>query len=87
MAKTQIKRGDEVVIISGSHKGKRGKVLEMIPKQERVLVEGINLVTHYEKKSQQNPEGGLTKREAPMRTCKVMAADRFEARKAKKQTA
>ena len=84
MAKTQIKRGDEVVVISGSHKGKRGKVLEMIPKEERVLIEGINLLTHHEKKSEQNPSGGLTKREAPMRICKVMPVARFEARQTKK---
>jgi large subunit ribosomal protein L24 len=75
-----IKRGVEVVVISGSHKGKRGKVLSLKP-GENVVVEGINLVKKYEKKSQQNPEGGSSEREYPIHYSNVMTAERFDARK------
>src|SRR5690606_11839305 len=60
-----IKREQEVVVISGSHKGKRGKVLS-VKAGESVLVEGVNLITKFERKSQERPEGGSVEREAPI---------------------
>ncbi|HKK19468.1 MAG TPA: 50S ribosomal protein L24 [Opitutales bacterium] len=79
MAKA-IKREQEVVVITGAHKGKRGKVLE-VRAPERILVEGVNLVTKYERKSQENPEGGSVEKEAPIHYSNVMLAEKYDARK------
>ena len=78
----RIKREQEVVVISGSNKGKRGKVLEVSP-GNTVLVEGVNLITKYERKTQENPEGSSIKRESPIHYSNVMLAEKFDA-KAKK---
>jgi large subunit ribosomal protein L24 len=75
----RIKREQEVVVISGSNKGKRGKVLEVNP-GNTVLVEGVNLITKYERKSQENPEGSSIKREAPIHYSNVMLAEKFDAK-------
>lgn len=75
-----IKREQEVVVISGDHKGKRGKVLE-VKAGERVLVEGVNMITKYERKSQENPEGTSVEREAPIHYSNVMAAEKYDARR------
>ena len=79
MAK-RIKRGDEVVVISGSHKGKRGKVLEVQLTQKRVLVEGVNLVKKHQRKTQENPEGSIIEKEASIHCSNVMSAERHDAR-------
>ena len=78
MAKS-IKREQEVVVIAGAHKGKRGKVLS-VKAGESVVVEGVNLITKYIPKSQENPEGGKTQREAPIHYSNVMLAERFDAK-------
>ena len=78
MAKA-IKREQEVVVISGAHKGKRGKVLS-VQAGERVLVEGVNLITKYERKTQENPEGGSVEREAPIHYSNVMLAAKYDAK-------
>lgn len=79
MAKA-IKREQEVVVISGAHKGKRGKVLE-VKAPQKVLVEGVNLVTKYERKTQENPEGGSVEKEAPIHYSNVMLAEKFDAKR------
>ncbi len=79
MAKA-IKREQEVVVISGAHKGKRGKVLEVRAPQ-KVLVEGVNLITKYERKTQENPEGGSVEREAPIHYSNVMLAEKYDAKR------
>ena len=78
MAKS-IKREQEVVVIAGSHKGKRGKVLEVMG-NDRVLVEGVNMITKYERKTQENPEGSSIQREASIHYSNVMLAEKFEAK-------
>ncbi|MEM1222070.1 MAG: 50S ribosomal protein L24 [Verrucomicrobiota bacterium] len=78
MAKA-IKREQEVVVITGAHKGKRGKVLS-VKAGEKVLVEGVNLFTKYERKSQENPEGSSVEREAPIHYSNVMLAEKYDAR-------
>ncbi len=75
-----IKREQEVVVISGAHKGKRGKVLS-VQAGERVLVEGVNLITKFERKSQENPEGSSIEREAPIHYSNVMLAEKYDAKK------
>jgi len=79
MAKA-IKREEEVVVITGAHKGKRGKVLS-VQAGERVLVEGVNLITKYERKTQENPEGGSVEREVPIHYSNVMLAEKYDAKK------
>lgn len=76
----KIKKGDEVVVITGEHFGARGKVLQMIPSKERVLVEGVNMRKRHEKKTQDS-EGGIVERESSIHISNVMLAERWEARK------
>jgi large subunit ribosomal protein L24 len=57
--------GDEVVVIAGKNKGSHGKVLKVIPETDRVVVQGVNIVTKHVKPSRENPQGGIQKREAP----------------------
>lgn len=78
-----IKRGQEVVVISGDHKGKRGKVLE-VKAEQSVLIEGVNLITKYQPKSQENPEGSQVEREVPVHYSNVMPAEAYDARRNKR---
>ncbi|MGZ0656559.1 50S ribosomal protein L24 [Coraliomargarita sp. W4R53] len=80
MATKAIKREQEVVVISGAHKGKRGKVLS-VQGNERVLIEGVNLITKFERKTQENPDGGSSEREASIHYSNVMSAEKFDAKK------
>ena len=82
MAK-RIKRGDEVVVLSGSHKGQRGKVLEIQVSKNRVLVEGVNLVKKHQRKTQDNPEGAIIEKEASIHCSNIMVGARYDARSAK----
>ena len=75
MAKFHIKTGDTVVVIAGSHKGEQGKIVRMIPKQHRAIVEGVNLVTKHIKPSATSPQGGLQKVEAPLHISNLMLLD------------
>ena len=69
--KIHVKTGDKVVIISGKDKGKQGKVLEVSPKEGKIIIEGCNLVTKHVKPRQMGEQGGIVKAEAPMYACKV----------------
>jgi len=71
----RIRKDDLVIVISGDHKGAKGKVLRVIPEKQRVLVEGINLVYRHVRKSQRNPQGGRIRKEAPLHISKVMPLD------------
>ena len=71
MNKMSIKKGDVVVVLSGKDKGKQGKVLEVMPKSGKVIVEKINVVSRHTKPRKQGEEGGILKKEAPMYACKV----------------
>ena len=73
--KLHVKKGDEVLVVAGNDKSLRGRVLMVNPKNERVLVEGINMRTHHEKPSQDNPQGGRLKREASIHISNVMVID------------
>ena len=70
--KNSVKKGEEVVGISGSAKGSRGKVLAVFPKPQRVLVEGVNMITKHEKPSMSNQQGGIVNKEAPIDASNVM---------------
>lgn len=71
----RIRSGDEVVVIAGKHKGRRGKVLRMVPDTDRVVVQGVNVVTKHVKPGRENPQGGIVKHEAPVHISNVMLAD------------
>jgi len=79
-----VKKNDMVVVLSGEDKGKVGRVLAAMPETGRVLVEGVNVITKALRKSQKNPKGGMITKEAPIAVSKVMAQDRYEARKKKR---
>ena len=67
-----IVKGMNVRVISGNHKGKEGKVLYVIPKKDRVIVEGINIIKKHARPTQENPTGGFVEREAPLHISNVM---------------
>jgi len=73
--KFHIKKGDTVVVLSGEDKGQEGKVVEIIRKKEKALVEGINMVSKHQKPDAKNPQGGIIKQEAPIYMCKLMLVD------------
>ena len=70
--KLHVKKGDMVVVLTGKDKGKKGKVIEALPKKAKVLVEGLNTVKRHTKPSQNMPQGGIIVKEALMHSAKVM---------------
>ena len=67
-----VRKGDQVVVLSGEQRGERGKILKVFPKRNRVIVEGINFIKRHTKPSQQYPQGGIIEREAPIHASNVM---------------
>jgi large subunit ribosomal protein L24 len=92
MASAKIKKGDQVIVLSGKDKGRTGEVTQSMPKDGKVVVAGVNVAVRHRKASQANPQGGLERSEAPMHVSKVahVTADgkatrvRFEERDGKK---
>ncbi|MEM1058321.1 MAG: 50S ribosomal protein L24 [Verrucomicrobiota bacterium] len=80
--KFHVKKGDEVLVISGVHKGKSGKVLEMVRKKNRVIVEGVNLIKKAMRKTQDNPTGGIQEREGTLHLSNVKRVERTDAKDA-----
>lgn len=66
MSKLHIKKGDTVIVIAGKSKNKEGKVLRVLTKENKAIVEGLNLVSKSTKPSAANPQGGIVKKEAPI---------------------
>ena len=83
-SKFHIKRNDMVVVISGAHKGKAGKVLELLPAKSRARVEGVAMVKRHEKKSEKNPQGAITEREGSVHVSNLMLRATYDASKRKK---
>ena len=75
MGKLHIKKNDTVVVLAGEDKGKTGKVLKVLVKEERAVVEGINIVSKSTKPSAQNPQGGIVKQEAPIHISNLSLVD------------
>ncbi len=73
--KMHVKKGDEVVVITGKDKGKKGRVLASFPSDSKVLVEGVNLIKKHSRPSQRNPQGGILTQEAPIHVSNVMIVD------------
>ena len=89
----KIKKGDTVVILSGKDKGRTGEVTKVMPKDDKVIVSGINVHARHRKPTQLNPQGGIERKEAPLHISNVAVADpkgggptrvRFEERDGKK---
>jgi large subunit ribosomal protein L24 len=83
MQRFHVKKGDEVVVISGAEKGKRGRVISVLPKKSRVIVEGACMIKKHMRKSQQNPQGSIIEREGSVHISNVMKAEKFDARAGK----
>ncbi len=93
MAAAKIRKGDQVVVLSGKDKGKTGEVTMSMPKDGKVIVSGVNVAVRHRKPTQTNPQGGLERKEAPLHMSKVAVADpksgqptrvRFDTRDGKK---
>lgn len=72
VSKTFLRKGDEVVVLSGKDKGKRGKIQRVLPRKGAVIVEGINLVKKHAKPTKDNPQGGVIDKAMPLSLSKVM---------------
>ena len=83
MKNLAVKKNDMVVLLSGENKGKIGRVLAVFPDEQRLLVEGVNIIHKALRKGQDNPKGGIITKEGPVHISKVMKQERYEARKKK----
>lgn len=71
----KVRKGDEVVVIAGNDKGKRGKVLKVFPTEDRVIVEGVRFIKRHTKPNQKVPQGGIVEREGKIHVSNVMVID------------
>ena len=71
----RVKKGDTVVVIAGKDKGKKGTVTKVFTKTNKVLVEGVNVITKHQKPTAVNPQGGIINKEAPIHISNVMPVD------------
>jgi large subunit ribosomal protein L24 len=69
--KTHVKRGDEVEVIAGNHKGESGRVLQVVPAKNQVIVEGVRMIKKHVRRSQDNPEGAIVEKEGPIHISNV----------------
>jgi large subunit ribosomal protein L24 len=79
--KFHVKRNDEVVVIAGSHKGKTGKVLEILAAKQRVRVEGVGMIKRHLKKSQEHPNGAIVEREGSIHVSNLQLKTKFDSSK------
>ena len=84
MLKFHVKKGDDVVIIAGTEKGKRGKIIEVQRGKQRAIIEGVKMIKRHTRKSQQNPQGAIVEREGTVHISNLMLGSEFDARAAKR---
>jgi large subunit ribosomal protein L24 len=84
MAKFHVKRGDLVVVVAGSEKGKRGKILQMHTKSQRATIEGLKLIKKHVKRSQDQPQGAIVEREGTVHVSNLADAAIYDERRAKR---
>jgi len=82
-----VKKGDEVQVISGNHRGARGKILQVLPKKQQVLIEGVRLIKKSVRKSQDNPNGAIVTREGPIHISNVKVVEAPRPKRTKKEKA
>ena len=75
MSAAKIKKGDKVVVLAGKDKGRTGNVLQVFPKDDKVLVDGVNVHARHRKPSQLNPQGGIDRKPAPLHMSNIAIAD------------
>ena len=80
MAQFHVKKNDTVVVIAGSHKGKRGRIITVQSAKQRIVVEGVNMIKKHMRKSQQYPQGQIVEREGSIHVSNVMLAERYDAK-------
>jgi len=76
--KRHVKKGDEVVVLAGKEKGKRGRIIAVLTKKSRVIVEGVQMIKRHTRKSQQHPQGAIVEREGTIHISNVMKAEHAE---------
>jgi large subunit ribosomal protein L24 len=74
--KFHVKKGDNVEVVSGNFKGSSGKILEVIPRKQQVLIEGVRIIKKHLRKSQDNPQGKIAEREGPIHISNVKLLER-----------
>jgi large subunit ribosomal protein L24 len=79
-----VKKGDEVVVLAGTEKGKRGKIIEVLGGKERAIVEGLKMIKRHTRKSQANPQGAIVEREGTIHISNLMLASSYDQRSAKR---
>ncbi|HTD16866.1 MAG TPA: 50S ribosomal protein L24 [Chthoniobacterales bacterium] len=82
-----VKKGDEVQVISGNHRGATGKILQVLPKKQQVLIEGVRLIKKSVRKSQDNPNGAIITREGPIHISNVKIVEAPRPKRTKKAKA
>ena len=82
--KLHVKKGDEVVVLAGKERGKRGKIISVNTKKSRAIVERLNMIKRHTRKNQQNPQGAIVEREGTIHLSNLMKAEVFDARAAKR---
>ncbi len=87
MIRFHVKKGDEVVVIAGAEKGKRGKIIAVESGKQRVIVEGVRMIKKHMRKSQDNPQGAIIEREGTIHISNVMTVEKFDARAGKRTPA
>jgi large subunit ribosomal protein L24 len=87
MRRYHVKKNDEVVVLAGADKGKRGRVIAVEGKKDRVIVEGVAMIKKHMRKSQQYPNGQIVEREGSVHLSNVMKAEEFDARATKRGVA
>lgn len=87
MTRFHVKKGDEVVVIAGAEKGKRGKIIAVESGKQRVIVEGVRMIKKHMRKNQNQPQGAIIEREGTIHISNVMEAAKFDARAAKRGAA
>ena len=87
MKSFHVKKNDEVVVLSGADKGKRGRIITILAKKDRVIVEGVAMIKRHTRKSQQHPQGAIVEREGTIHISNVMKAEVFDAGVARRGTA
>lgn len=87
MQNLHVKKGDEVVVIAGAERGKRGKIIFVQTGKQRVVVEGLAMIKKHMRKSQQHPQGAIVEREGSLHVSNVMLAEKFDTRASRRGAA
>ena len=87
MSNFHVKKGEEVVVLAGKEKGKRGKIIAVNSTKQRVIIEGVQMIKRHTPKSQQHPQGAIVEREGSVHVSNVMVATNFDARATKRGAA